>query len=78
MAFRVGVVSIYENPAFPHKVAEDLAKSANKACQVTAEPAKGRQKLAQAALKVLRSLHFDRIFDDFSSLLPGIIEKVVR
>ena len=40
IAFRVGVVSIYENAAFLHKVAEDLAKSANKACQVTAEPAK--------------------------------------
>ena len=74
----MGEVSIYENTAFPHKVTEDLAKSANQACQVTAEPAKLSQKLAKAVLKVLHSLHFNVIFHDFSSLLRGIVEKVVR
>ena len=71
-------MSIYENPALPLKVTEDLAKSLRKTCLVTTEPAKWSQKLAKAALKVLHSLHFDVIFDDFSSLLRGIIGKLVR
>ena len=71
-------VSIFENPTFHHKVAQDLTKSFNKDCQVTSEHAKCVQKPSRAAPKVPLSLHFNVICHYFSSLLRGIIEKVAR
>ena len=63
--------------SFSAQSSRRLGKKLKQSCQLRAEPAKLSQKLAKAALKVLHSLHFDIIFDDFSSLLRGIVEKVV-